>query len=163
MLWGLLYFPREKAVIKHLTEREGSSIGEIRFSRDHIWVRLDDETQATLGLTDFLQEKLGEIYSLPLPEEGDEINKDDPFSILEAKNGRRELIAPISGEIVELNYETIEVPEIVNEDPLSEGWLLKVEMSTIDEFDDLLTEEEYEDFLTEEQESDEDEEEDEDD
>ncbi len=150
--------PAKRSVTKHLTGREGSSIGEIRFSRDHIWVRLDDDTQATLGLTDFLQEKLGEIYSLPLPEEGEEINKDEPFSTLEAKNGRRELIAPISGEILDLNYETIEVPEIVNEDPLSEGWLLKVEMSTIDEFDDLLTEEEYEDFLTEEQESEEDEE-----
>jgi glycine cleavage system H protein len=134
----------------------GRAIGEIRFSRDHMWVRLDDDSRATLGLTDFLQEKLGEIYSLPLPEEGEEINKDEPFSTLEAKNGRRELIAPISGEIVELNYETIEVPEIVNEDPMSEGWLLKVEISASQEFDDLLTEDEYEDFLAEEEESEED-------
>jgi len=134
----------------------GRAIGEIRFSRDHMWVRLDDDSRATLGLTDFLQEKLGEIYSLPLPEEGEEINKDEPFSTLESKNGRRELIAPISGEIVELNYETIEVPEIVNEDPMSEGWLLKVEISASLEFDDLLTEDEYEDFLAEEEESEED-------
>ncbi len=134
----------------------GRAIGEIRFSRDHMWVRLDDDSRATLGLTDFLQEKLGEIYSLPLPEEGEEINKDEPFSTLESKNGRRELIAPISGEIVELNYETIEVPEIVNEDPMSEGWLLKVEISASQEFDDLLTEDEYEDFLAEEEESEED-------
>jgi len=136
--------------------REGLVIGEIRFSRDHIWVRMDDDIQVTLGITDYLQEKLGEIYSLPLPEEGEELNKDDPFGTIEAKNGRRELIAPISGEVIESNYETVEVPEIVNEDPLMEGWLLKVEMSASLEFDDLLTEEEYEDFLAEEEEAEED-------
>ena len=67
------------------------------------------------------------------------------------------MLSPLDGEVVAVNEEAARSPEIVNEDPLSEGWLLKVEMSTIDEFDDLLTEEEYEDFLTEEQESEEDE------
>lgn len=136
--------------------KEGIAIGEMRFSRGHLWIRLDDDNRATLGLTDYLQEKLGEIYSLPLPEEGEEIVKDESFSTVEAKNGRRELIAPISGEIVELNYETIEVPEIVNEDPMSEGWLLKVEISSSQEFDELLTEDEYEDFMVEEEEEEED-------
>ena len=89
---------------------------------------------------------------MPLPEEGEEINKDEPFGTIEGKNRRQELVAPISGEIIEVNYETMEVPEIINEDPLSEGWLLKVEMSASVEFDDLLTEEEYEDFLAEEEE-----------
>ena len=133
------------------------AIGEIRFSRDHLWIRLDDDIRATVGLTDHLQEKLGEIYSLPLPEEGEEITKDEPFTTVEAKNGRRELIAPLSGEIVELNYETLEVPEIVNEDPMSEGWLLKVELSASQDFDELLTGEEYEDFLAEEEEGEEEE------
>ncbi len=134
------------------------AIGEIRFSRDHLWIRLDDDIRATVGLTDYLQEKLGEIYALPLPEEGEEIIKDEPFTTVEAKNGRRELIAPISGEVLELNYETLEVPEIVNEDPMSEGWLLKVELSTSQDFDELLTEEEYEDFLAEEEEGEDEEE-----
>jgi glycine cleavage system H protein len=151
MLAGLLYFPREKVWQRADPAKEGMAIGEIRFSRDHLWIRLDDDLQATLGITDYLQEKLGEIYSLPLPEEGEEIVKEEPFSTVEAKNGRRELIAPVSGEVIELNYETQEVPEIVNEDPMSEGWLLKVELSSSKEFDDLLTEEEYEDFLAEEE------------
>jgi glycine cleavage system H protein len=123
-------------------------IGEIRFSRDHIWVRADDDIRATLGVTDFLQEKLGEIYSLRLPEEGEEVIKEEPFSTVEAKHGRRELLAPISGEVIDVNYEALEVPEIVNEDPLSEGWLLKVEMPSGLEFDDLLSEDEYEEFLS---------------
>jgi len=110
---------------------------------------MDDDTQATIGLTDYLQEKLGEVYSLRLPEEGEEFVKDEPFSLIEAKNGRRELKAPITGEVVEVNYEASEVPEIINEDPLAEGWLVKVEMASSQEFDELFSEEEYEDHLSE--------------
>jgi len=128
-----------------------STIGEMRFSPDHFWVRLDEETQATIGLTDYLQEKLGEIYRLRLPEEGEEFIKDEPFTIIEAQNGRREMKAPISGEVVEVNYEAAEVPEIINEDPLTEGWLVKVEMASGMEFDELFTEEEYEDHLSDEE------------
>src|SRR5512135_2057133 len=102
----------------------------MRFSHDYVWVLMDDDTQVTIGLTDFLQEKLGEIYSLRLPEEGEEFIKDEPFSMIEAKNGRRELKAPISGEVIEVNYEAAEVPEIINEDPLTEGWLVKVEIAS---------------------------------
>jgi glycine cleavage system H protein len=76
--------------------------------------------------------------------------------MIEAQNGRRELKAPISGEVVEVNYEAAEVPEIINEDPLTEGWLVKVEMASGLEFDDLFTEEEYEDHLSEEEDLEED-------
>ena len=126
------------------------TIGEIRFSRDHVWVRMDDDIRATLGLTDYLQEKLGEIYNLKLPEEGEELVKEETFSVVEAKNGRLELVAPISGEVIDINYEAVEVPEIINEDPMSEGWLLKVEMTSGPEFDDLFTEDEYTEHLSEE-------------
>jgi glycine cleavage system H protein len=131
-------------------------IAEMRFSRDHVWVRMDDDTQATIGLTDFLQEKMGEIYNLRLPEEGEDFIRDEPFSLIEAKNGRRELKAPISGEVIEVNYEVAETPEIVNEDPMTEGWLVKVEMTSGQEFDELFTEEEYEDHLSEEEDLEED-------
>ena len=123
----------------------------MRFGRDHVWVRMDDDIQATLGLTDYLQEKLGEIYSIRLPEEGEDFIKDESFVVIEGKNGRRDLKAPISGEIIEVNYEAVEVPEIINEDPLAEGWLVKVELTSSLEFDELLTEEEYEDYLSEEE------------
>ena len=132
------------------------TIAEIRFSRNHVWVRMDDDIRATIGLTDYLQEKLGEIYGLKLPEEGEELVKDESFSVVEAKNGRRELKAPISGEVIEVNYEAVEVPEIINEDPLSEGWLLRVEMSSGQEFDELFNEEEYVEHLSEEEELEED-------
>ena len=132
------------------------TIGEMRFSRDHVWVRMDDDIRATLGLTDYVQEKLGEIYGLRIPEEGEELIKDETFGVVEAKNGRRELTAPLSGEVIEVNYEAMEVPEIINEDPLAEGWLVKVELGSSAEFDELLTEDEYTDYLSEEEELEED-------
>jgi glycine cleavage system H protein len=113
---------------------------------------MDDETQATIGLTDYLQEKLGEIHGIRLPEEGEEFLKDESFTKVEAKNGRRNIKAPVSGEVLEVNDEVVEEPEIINEDPLSEGWLLKVELTSSQEFDELLTEEEYKDYLSEEEE-----------
>jgi glycine cleavage system H protein len=112
---------------------------------------MDDDIRATVGMTDYLQDKMGEIYSIRLPEEGEELIKEESFGAIEAKNGRRELAAPISGEVIEINYEALEVPEIINDDPMSEGWLLKVEIPSGQEFEDLLTEEEYEDYLSEEE------------
>lgn len=120
----------------------------MRFSRDHVWVRMDDDIRATLGLTDYVQENLGEIYGFRVPEEGEELIKDETFGVVEAKNGRRELTAPLSGEVIEVNYEAMEVPEIINEDPLAEGWLVKVELGSSAEFDELLTEDEYADYLS---------------
>lgn len=147
----VIIFPQHPHQWPDLMKIGVRTIGEILFSRDHLWVRMDDEIRATLGMTDFLQDKMGEIYSLRLPEEGEELIKEESFGVLEAKNGRLELMAPISGEVVELNYEALEVPEIINDDPLSEGWLLKVEMPAGQEFDDLLNEEEYEDYLSDEE------------
>ena len=146
----VIIFPKQSHQFPYFMKIEVSTIGDIFFSRDHLWVKMDDEIRATLGMTDFLQDKLGEIYSLRLPEEGEELIKEESFGLLEAKNGRQELIAPISGEVVEINYEALEVPEIINDDPLSEGWLLKLEIPSGQEFEDLLTEEEYEDYLSEE-------------
>ncbi len=133
-----------------------NTIGETRFARDHVWVRMDDNHQATIGLTDYLQEKLGEIYGIRLPEEGEEFVKDESFTTVEAKNGRREVKAPVSGEVIEVNYEAAEVPEIINEDPMAEGWLVKVELTSSQEFDELLTEEEYQEYLGEEEDLEED-------
>jgi glycine cleavage system H protein len=125
------------------------TIGEMRFSQDHFWVRLDDETQATIGLTDYLQERLGEIYGLRLPEEGEEFIKDEPFTLIEAKNGRRELKAPISGEVMKLitrrrkPKSSMRSPDGRMAGQGGDGFR--------SEFDDLFTEEEYEDHLKEEE------------
>jgi glycine cleavage system H protein len=126
-------------------------IGELRFSQDHLWARLEEDGRVTIGISDFLQEELGEIYNFKLPEEGEELVKDEVFSFLEAQGGKEDLLAPISGEIVEVNYELNDVPELANEEPYEDGWLLRLEMTAPSEFDELLTEDEYEEFLKEEE------------
>jgi len=127
-------------------------VGELRFSQEHLWARLEEDGRVTIGITNFLQEELGEIYNFKLPEEGDELIKDEAFSLVEAQGGKEELLAPVSGEIVEVNYELNDVPELANEEPYEDGWLLRLDMTAPNEFDELLTEDEYEEFLKEEEE-----------
>jgi glycine cleavage system H protein len=127
-------------------------VGELRFSQDHLWARLEEDGRVTIGISDFLQEELGEISNLRLPDEGEELIKDEAFSLIEAQSGKGELLAPLSGEIVEVNYELNDVPELANEEPYEDGWILRLDMTAPNEFDELLTEEEYEEFLKEEEE-----------
>lgn len=127
-------------------------VGELRFSQDHLWARLEEDGRVTIGITDFLQEELGEFAKIRLPDEGDELIKDETFSLVEAQAGKEELLAPLSGEIVEVNDELNDVPELVNEEPYEDGWLLRLDMTAPNEFDELLTEAEYEEFLKEEEE-----------
>jgi glycine cleavage system H protein len=127
-------------------------VGQLRFSQDHLWARLEEDGRVTIGITDYLQEELGEISKIRLPEEGDELIKDEVFSLVEAQSGKEELLAPLSGEIVEVNDELNDLPELINEEPYEDGWLLRLDMTAPSEFDELLTEAEYEEYLKEEEE-----------
>jgi glycine cleavage system H protein len=124
---------------------------EIHYSKDHVWARLESDNRVTIGISDFAQQDYGEIYSVKLPEEGIELVKDEPFGTLEAASSNWvDLYAPVSGEILEVNCELEESPEIINEDPLQDGWLIRMSVPSMVEFDELLTEEEYEEYLKEE-------------
>lgn len=124
-------------------------VGELRFSQDHLWVRLEEDGRATVGISDYLQDRVGTIYNIQLPEEGDEMVQDEPFAIIDSQRGRQELLAPVSGEIIEVNFDLNDTPELVNEEPYNDGWIVKLELTAEDEFDALLTEDEYEEYLTE--------------
>ncbi len=137
------------AVTDFLRGKEVRRIGELFFNQDHLWARPEEDGHATVGISDYLQETVGEILSIQLPEEGEELIKDEVFGFVEGQNGRHELIAPVSGEIIEINDELAEVPELANEEPYDDGWLVRLEVSAAGEFDDLLTQEEYEDYLNE--------------
>ena len=126
-------------------------VGQLRFSQDHLWARLEEDGRVTIGISDYLQEEFGEISKVQLPEEGEELIKDEAFSLLEAQSGKEELLAPLSGEIVEVNYELNDLPELANEEPYEDGWLLRLDMTAPSEFDELLTEDEYEEYLKEEE------------
>jgi glycine cleavage system H protein len=122
---------------------------ELRYSKEHIWARLDDDNRITIGLSDYGQEELGDISRIDLPEEGDEVIKDESFSSLESQNEVIELYSPLNGEIVEVNQDLQDSPEIINEDPYQDGWIIRVDVPSTTEYYELLTAEEYEEYLKE--------------
>lgn len=119
---------------------------ELLYSQTHEWVRVQDN-RATVGITDHAQSELGDIVFVELPNVGANIQAGMPFGTVESIKTVSDLVAPISGEVVEVNSELNETPELVNEDPYQRGWMLVVEMSNRSELDQLKNADEYEDFI----------------
>lgn len=119
----------------------------LRFSEDDIWIRAED-MQAQVGLADHGQALLGEIIAVELPEVGERIECGAPFGELESVRTVQELKAPVTGVISAVNAELEEHPELVNEDPYHDGWLIEVKLSNESELDDLMPADEYEDFVS---------------
>lgn len=123
----------------------------LRYSREHEWVAVEDNL-ATIGITDYAQEQLGDIVYVELPEVGAQVTKDDPFGVVESVKAVSDVFAPVSGTVMEVNGPLADSPETINEDPYGDAWMIRVELSDMDELDDLMTDAEYEAFLKEEQE-----------
>lgn len=119
---------------------------KIKFSDEHVWVRVAGDT-AHIGVTEFLQEKLGEIISVTLPEVGEEIERGEPLGELESSSEVHEIVAPVTGIVTATNVDVEDDPALVNEDPLRDGWLLEVEIRDDDELDELHDLEEYEELI----------------
>jgi glycine cleavage system H protein len=120
---------------------------DLLYSREHIWVRVDGDL-ATIGITDYAQENLGEVVSIELPEVDSDVERDEPFGTIEsAAKGVVELISPVNGEVISANEDISDDIGIINSDPHDMGWLIVVEMNDIDELDDLLDAREYHDFI----------------
>jgi glycine cleavage system H protein len=126
---------------------------ELLYSREHMWVRVDGDL-ATVGITDYAQEKLGEILSIELPEADTEIERDEPFGMIESAKASIELISPLSGEIISVNEDLLDDIGILNSDPHDAGWMIVVEMKDPSELDDLLDAQGYQDFIIQEVEGD---------
>ena len=127
---------------------------DLLYSREHIWVRVDGNL-ATIGLTDYAQENLGEVVSVELPEADSEVERDEPFGTIESSaKGIVELISPVSGDVINVNEDISDDTGIINSDPHDTGWLIIVEMNDIEELDDLLDVKGYHDFIVREAEAD---------
>ena len=114
----------------------------LRYTKDHEWVRVDGEF-AYEGLTDFAQSQLADIVTFELKPVGSKFNKNEIFGSVEAVKAVADLYMAIGGEIVEVNEKIKNTPELVNEDPYGEGWIVKVKMDNADEYNELLTPEDY--------------------
>jgi glycine cleavage system H protein len=113
-----------------------------KYLESHEYATTDGET-ATVGISDFAQDELGDVVFVELPAEGDEVTRGEEFGVVESIKAVSDLYAPVSGTVVDVNEELFDRPELVNEDPYGEGWMLEVEVSDADEFDGLLSPEEY--------------------
>lgn len=123
-------------------------LNDRKYSPKHTWSKLDGE-YAYIGVTDFAQDQLGEVLYVDVPEVEDELTKDSDFGVIESSKVASELIAPISGEVVEVNDEKLEdEPEYVNEAPY-DAWICKIKVADMAEYEALLTAEQYEATLAE--------------
>lgn len=101
---------------------------DLRFTNTHEWVRLDGDV-ATIGLSDFAQNELGDITYLELPEIGDSVTHSEPFGVVESVKAASDIYAPLDGEVVERNDAAIEAPDVVNSSPYGTAWLIKVRVA----------------------------------
>ena len=110
---------------------------ELRYHREHDWARIEGDT-ATLGITWYAQDALGELVHFEPPEEGAQIARDASYGEVESVKAVSDVIAPLSGEVIEVNQAVVDAPETVNEDPYGEGWLVRIRLSDPSEADGLL-------------------------
>ena len=113
----------------------------IKYSEDHEWVDAKEDDLVVIGITDFAQEQLGDLVYVELPEVGDECTKGENISVIESVKAASDLVAPVSGSIIEVNSRLEDEPEIVTEDSMGEGWFIKVKLSDPAELDELMDEE----------------------
>jgi glycine cleavage system H protein len=118
----------------------------LKYSKEHEWVLVEGNT-ATIGITEYAQEELGDIVYVELPDAGEKIVKDDPFGAVESVKAVSDVYAPVSGTVLEVNDLLPDSPETINDDPYGDGWMIRVEMSDTDELKDLMTAEEYVDYV----------------
>jgi glycine cleavage system H protein len=121
---------------------------ELLYHPEHDWARIQDD-EATLGITWFAQYALGELVHFEPPEEGATVTKDSAYGEVESVKAVSDVIAPLSGEVVEVNAKVVSEPETVNEDPYGEGWLIRIRLTDRSEADSLLDVEAYKQVLAE--------------
>ena len=121
-------------------------MSEIRFSKDHEWVKVDGDV-ATIGITPYAQEQLGDVVFVELPDVGKQVAKGKELAVIESVKAASEVYAPLSGEVIEVNSALTDAPATVNEDALGKGWFAKVKVSNKGELGELMDEAAYKTYV----------------
>lgn len=119
----------------------------LRYSKDHEWVSVEGDV-ATIGVTDYAQNSLGDVVYIDMPRVGDKFGTHEAFGSVESVKAVSEIFTPVAGEVAEVNDGLNDAPESVNSDPYGAGWMVKIKMDNAGEADALLSAEEYEEFLS---------------
>ncbi len=117
-------------------------IPELKYTEDHEWVRIEGN-MAVVGITDYAQNELGDVVFVEIETEGEELEKGDTFGTVEAVKTVSDLFMPLAGKVAEVNAALADEPELVNKDPYGKGWMIKIEVSSMDEAGDLLSADDY--------------------
>jgi len=117
-----------------------------KYAKSHEYINVDDDI-GTIGITDYAQKELGDVVFVELPQVGTQLEANEEMGSIESVKAVSELFAPVSGEVVEVNEDLSDKPELVNMDPWGDGWMIKVKLSTPDELDELMDAEEYEEYV----------------
>jgi len=119
-----------------------------RYTESHEWVKVEEDNLVTVGITDYAQEKLGDIVSVELPRVGDEVERGERIGMVDSQKASSEVFAPVSGVIAEVNDLLNDDPAVINSDPYEEGWFVRIEVEDTEQLDDLLTADDYEELIT---------------
>jgi glycine cleavage system H protein len=119
---------------------------DLKYTRDHEWIRPNDDGTATLGVTEFAQSELGDIVFVELEPKGFAFEKDDEFGTIEAVKTVSELFAPVAGEIIEVNDKLEAEPELVNDDPYGDGWMIKISIADESKLEELMDADAYDEI-----------------
>ena len=122
---------------------------DLKYTEEHEWVLIEDDV-VTVGITDFAQDALGDVVFVELPEEGATLEAGKSFGVVESVKAVSDIYAPVSGEVVEVNEELPDTPELVNTSPYEDGWMVKIKLSDPSELDSLLDADAYKAFVEEE-------------
>ena len=122
---------------------------ELKYSKEHEWIKVESNT-VTIGITDYAQDSLGDVVYVELPQEGTAMVKGETFGVIESVKAVSDLYSPVSGNIIEVNDSIIDNPEVINEEPYGDAWILKVELSSPEELDELLGSDDYQQYIEEE-------------
>ncbi len=116
---------------------------DLRYTREHEWVRIEDD-QATVGITEYAQDELGDIVYVELPKAGEKFAQMETFAVIESVKAVSDLYCPLSGEILAANDELVASPELANESPYADGWMIRIRPASLEEVENLMTAAEYE-------------------
>ena len=122
----------------------------LHYTKEHEWVRVEEDGSITVGITDYAQEQLGDIVYVELPEASDDpVQKDEPFAVVESVKAVSDVYAPLTGRVSEVNDELPNSPEVINQDPYGDGWMVRMQLDNKDEINELLSAAEYEELVNE--------------
>ncbi|MEJ2078243.1 MAG: glycine cleavage system protein GcvH [Acidobacteriota bacterium] len=122
---------------------------DLLYTKEHEWVLVENDT-ATVGITDYAQQELGYVVYIELPDEGVTFEAEESFGSVESVKAVSEIYMPLAGKVLEVNADLVEAPEVINEDPYGEGWMIRIAVDDVAQIDQLMSTEEYQSYLEEE-------------